>query len=82
VSLPGGFEADVHPIEERRLVFVMSGALELAVPDGGTCRVGRGEVLLAEDVDTSGHTTRTVNGSADLVFVSLGDAVVSDLTAR
>ena len=67
VSLPAGFEAGMYPIEERRLVFAMNGTLEV-----GTRRVSRGEVLLAEDTDSPGHTTRTVDGPADLVFVAIG----------
>ena len=76
VSLPGGFEAGMHPIEERRLVFVMSGVLELGTPDGDARVLGPGDVLLAEDTDTTGHTTRAVDGPADLLFVAMG---VSDL---
>jgi hypothetical protein len=72
VSVPAGFETGMHPIEERRLVFVMNGTLELGIPAGDTRRVSRGEVLLAEDTDSTGHTTRTINGPADLVFVAIG----------
>ena len=70
VSLADGFEAGMHPIEERRLVFVMSGVLELGTPDGETRVLGRGEVLLAEDTDTTGHTTSTVGGPAAVMLAS------------
>ena len=40
--------------------------------DGEARVLGRGEVLLAEDIDTTGHTTRTVGGPADLLFVAMG----------
>jgi hypothetical protein len=62
----------MYPIEERRLVFAMNGTLEVGTPAEGTRRVSRGEVLLAEDTDSPGHTTRTVDGPADLVFVAIG----------
>lgn len=76
VSVPAGFEGGMHPIEERRLVFVMNGTLELGIPSGELRRVGRGEVLLAEDTDSTGHTTRTVDGPADLIFVAIGAAEI------
>lgn len=73
VSLPAGFEARMHPIEEPRRVFVMNGTPELATPTGEIRQVGRGDVLWAEDTDTTSHTTCTVNGPADLVFTAIGE---------
>src|SRR5215213_8511569 len=58
--LPEGLDQDLHPAPRRQLVAVLSGRLEVGTPGGETRGFGAGEVFLADDVGSRGHTTRSV----------------------
>ena len=73
-TLPEGLDQDLHPAPQRQLVVVLSGQLEVGTPDGQTRRFGAGDVFLADDVDTAGHTTRTIDGAVDVLFVPVAEA--------
>ena len=57
---PGRFN-DWHHAPRRQYVIAVSGELELRIGDGTVQRLGRGDVLLAEDLTGQGHTTRVVS---------------------
>jgi hypothetical protein len=74
--LPAGLDQDWHPAPRRQIVAVLTGELEVGTPDGATRRFGPGELFLADDVDTAGHTTRTIGGPVHVMFAPLPDGVV------
>jgi hypothetical protein len=65
LSVPPGWFGDWHPVPRRQFLFYLAGEVEIEVGDGEVRRFGPGSVLLAEDTDGRGHTTRVV--SADPV---------------
>ncbi len=71
IVLPAGYDEEPHPVPQRQLVFVLGGELEVGTPDGQTRRFVGGEMFLADDMGTDGHTTRTVGGAARLVFIPI-----------
>jgi hypothetical protein len=71
--LPDGLDQDWHPAPRRQLVAILTGAVEVGTPDGATRRFGPGEVFLADDVGTAGHTTKTVGGPAQVMFAPVPD---------
>ncbi len=77
-TLPEGLDQGLHPAPQRQLVVVLTGKLEVGTPDGQTRSFGPGDVFLADDVDTPGHTTRAVDGAVNVLFVPVaeGDAWV------
>ena len=70
-EMPEGFYQDWHPASRRQLLIVLSGTLEVETSDGKKHRCGSGEVLLADDVGSRGHRTRTIGGPARVFFVHL-----------
>jgi hypothetical protein len=66
--LPDGLDQAWHPAPRRQLVAVLSGVVEVGTPDGETRRFGTGDVFLADDVGTRGHTTKTIDGPAHVLF--------------
>lgn len=71
VVLPGELDQDLHPVPGRQLVAVLAGQLEVGTPDGQSRRFARGDIFLADDTDTDGHTTRAIDGPAHLLFVPI-----------
>ena len=57
---PGHF-SDWHHAPRRQYVITLTGAVEIGLGDGTVHRFGPGYVLLAEDLDGQGHTTRVVS---------------------
>src|SRR4051812_32142685 len=60
--LPEGLDQSWPPAPRRQLVAILAGHLEVGTPDGARRAFGPGDVFLADDVGTRGHTTRTVGG--------------------
>jgi hypothetical protein len=60
LSVPPGWFGDWHPVPRRQYLFYLAGEIEIEVGDGEVRRFGPGSVLLAEDTDGPGHTTRAV----------------------
>lgn len=59
---PADYFSDWHTAPRRQYIAVLSGTMEIGVGDGGTSRLGPGDVLLVEDLQGQGHTTRSVGG--------------------
>jgi hypothetical protein len=70
-EMPEGLDQDWHPASRRQLVVVLSGTVEVEVSDGTKHRWSHGEMFLADDVGSRGHRTRTIGGSARVMFVHL-----------
>jgi len=70
-EMPEGLYQDWHPASRRQLLIVLSGTLEVETSDGTKHRCSSGEVFLADDVGSRGHRTRTIGGSARVLFVHL-----------
>jgi hypothetical protein len=66
--LPEGLDQSWHPAPRRQLVAILAGHLEVGTPDGARRAFGPGDVFLADDVGTRGHTTRTVGGPVQVLF--------------
>ena len=61
MKAPAGWSSDWHPTSVRTMFFVLSGEWEVTASDGETRSFGGGSVLLAEDADGKGHTSRVVS---------------------
>lgn len=71
---PAGYFLDWHCAPRRQYTITLSGEAEIEVADGTVKRVGPGDVLLAEDLTGTGHTTRVVSDEPRVyVVVPLGD---------
>src|SRR5262245_61304248 len=60
---PAGWSSDWHPSSARSIFFVLTGDWEVTASDGETRRFTAGSVLLAEDTDGKGHTSRVLSDS-------------------
>lgn len=64
-----------HPSPYRQWFFMMSGSLAVTVSDGTERTFGAGDMVLLEDMGTTGHLTRTIGGQqAVAVGVRVPDA--------
>ena len=64
-----------HPSPYRQWFFMMSGSLAVTVSDGTERTFGAGDMVLLEDMGTTGHLTRTIWGhQAVAVGVRVPDA--------
>ena len=61
MQAPAGWSSDWHPSSGRTMFFVLSGEWEVTASDGETQTFGVGSVLLAEDTEGRGHTSRVVS---------------------
>ncbi|MFL2784624.1 MAG: cupin domain-containing protein [Dehalococcoidia bacterium] len=66
---PGSF-IDWHPAPRRQFIITLEGEVEIGLGDGSTYKLGPGDVMLAEDLDGQGHTTRAV-GDVPRVSVAI-----------
>lgn len=71
VSAPAGTDYPLHPAPQRQLVVVLAGRLEVGTTDGQRREFTAGDAFFADDVDTPGHTTRTIDGGAELLYIHL-----------
>jgi len=60
VTLRVGWIGDWHPAPRVQYWLQFTGQVEVGVSDGETRRFGPGEVVLLEDVDCKGHSTRVI----------------------
>jgi len=59
----GDYDLGWHNAPRRQFVVMLSGgSVELEVGDGTVRRLGRGDILLAEDTTGRGHQSRAVDG--------------------
>ena len=61
MQAPAGWSSDWHPTSVRTMFFVLSGEWEITASDGETRRFAAGSVLLAEDTDGKGHSSRVIS---------------------
>jgi hypothetical protein len=61
----------LHTPPRRQVVVVLRGALEVTTTAGDRHRFGRGDCLLADDLDSKGHITRDV-GDEYLMTMTIG----------
>lgn len=54
------FDQGWHTAPRRQIVVVLRGALEVTTTTGDCQRLGPGDCLLADDLDSQGHITRDV----------------------
>lgn len=66
---PGSF-IDWHPAPRRQFIITLEGEVEIGLGDGSIYKLGPGDVMLAEDLDGQGHTTRAV-GDVPRVSVAI-----------
>lgn len=78
-SLVVGWFGDWHPAPRRQLYVNLGGVLEVGVSDGEVRRLGPGDIVLTEDLDGRGHTTRVIGDEPSVgVFIHLaGEATVA-----
>jgi hypothetical protein len=69
MELPEGLILDWHTSPRPSFVVVLSGAVESETSDGAKRSWGAGEMFFTDDRDGRGHRTRTVDGSARLLFL-------------
>jgi len=62
---------DFHNAPRRQYVLYLTASIEIGIGDGTTLVMEPGDVLLAEDVDGRGHTSRVVTGGI-CAFVPVG----------
>jgi hypothetical protein len=80
-EFPEGFAMDWHPPSRRQLAIILSGTAEVETSHGMKRRLTAGQILLADDVGSRGHRTRTVGGPVRVLFVHLpSDADIGEHT--
>ena len=63
---------DFHNAPRRQYVLYLTASVEIGMGDGSMLLMEPGDVLLAEDVEGRGHTSRVVTGGM-CAFVPLAD---------
>ena len=58
----GDYDLDFHNAPRRQFVVNLTGSVDIGVGDGTVRRLGPGDILLAEDTEGEGHTSRAVDG--------------------
>jgi len=64
---------DLHPPPRRQLVVILRGELEIATTAGDRQRLGIGDCVLVDDLNSKGHTFEDV-GEDPLLTVQVGIA--------
>ena len=69
-----GYFLNFHTAPRRQYSISLTGSVELGLPDGTLKQYGPGTVLLAEDMEGPGHSTRVI-GDADrfTIIIPLSD---------
>jgi quercetin dioxygenase-like cupin family protein len=70
-EVPEGASIAFHPARRRQLIIYLSGLVEMECGDGSTCRMGPGDILLADDTTGEGHRTRDLEGPRRCVHIWL-----------
>jgi hypothetical protein len=70
----GFFTGDPSPADSRKLVWILSGEVEITVSDGTVQRVGPGSLVLVEDTWGKGYSVREVGSEGSFqAVVELSD---------
>ena len=74
-SPPAGYDTgEPGPADSRKLVFILSGEVEITVSDGTVRRLGPGSIVLVEDTRGKGHRVLEVGSEASFqAVVELSD---------
>jgi hypothetical protein len=70
-EMPEGMMMDWHPPSRRQLAVILSGTAEVEASDGTKRLLTAGQILVADDVGSRGHRTRTMGGPVRVLFVHL-----------
>ncbi len=63
-----------HPTPRRQIFCMLGGTCEVTASDGAVRRFSAGDVLLLEDTEGKGHSTRIIGNREALIFgVALDD---------
>ena len=72
----GDYDLDFHNAPRRQFVVNLTGSVDIGVGDGTVRRLGPGEILLAEDTEGEGHTSRAVDAAPrQCLFIPIDDDV-------
>jgi hypothetical protein len=71
VQLPAGLDQSWHHAPARQIVVVLSGVVEVGTSDNQKRQCSAGQAFIADDLTGKGHTTRVLNGTAEVLFVQL-----------
>jgi hypothetical protein len=74
-QLSGQRDSDFHCAPRRQLCIVRSGSVEVECGDGTKRTFGPGDVLLCEDVAGTGHLTRDLSSSRQMMYIGLPSEV-------
>ncbi|MYE13782.1 MAG: hypothetical protein F4X99_19430 [Gammaproteobacteria bacterium] len=75
-EVSGDYDLDFHNAPRRQFVVNLAGSVDIGVGDGTVRRLGPGEILLAEDTEGEGHTSRAVDGAPrQCLFIPIDDGV-------
>jgi hypothetical protein len=66
MNAPAGWSSDWHAALTRSVFFVVSGEWEVTASDGESRFFPRGSVLLVEDTEGKGHSSRVVSETDSL----------------
>lgn len=61
MNAPAGWSSDWHAVLVRSVFFVLSGEWEVTASDGESRRFPQGSILLVEDTEGKGHSSRVVS---------------------
>ena len=64
-----GYFLDFHTAPRRQYSVSITGEIELGTPDGTLKRYGPGTVLLAEDMEGTGHSTRVIGNEPRFAII-------------
>jgi redox-sensitive bicupin YhaK (pirin superfamily) len=64
---------DFHPLPERRLIFHLTGEVEIGVSDGSKQIFRPGDIRLMEDISGRGHTHRDLTQTSAAAYVFFDD---------
>ena len=59
-----------HTAPQRQYVISLAGESEVEVGDGTTCRLGPGDIYLADDTSGQGHISRAI-GNQPRIFITV-----------
>ena len=67
--IEAGYFLDFHTAPRRQYSILLTGSVELGLPDGTLKQYGPGTVLLAEDLTGTGHSTRVIGDESRFTII-------------
>ena len=64
-----GYFLNFHTAPQRQYSISLTGSIELGTPDGTLKQYGPGTVLLAEDMEGTGHSTRVIGAEPRFAII-------------